>query len=443
MCALAGPVVLAELGWMSMGVVDMIMVGRLGPEAIGAVGIGSSLFITVAIFGMGLLLGLDTLVAQAFGARRPEECRRWLVHGVYLSLLLVAPLAALSQLVISSLELWRLDPAVFTLARPYLQVVSWSLLPLLAYTTFRRYLQATNFVAPVTFALVSANLINLAGDWALIFGHLGAPALGTVGAAWATLGARVYMAAVLVAAVVWRRRGAGRASWRLEPARLRRLAGLGLPAALQVTLEVGVFATATALVGRLQAAAIASHLIAMNLASVTFMVPLGVASAGAVRVGHAVGRRDAAGVERSGWTALLLGALFMSCAALAFVLFPRALLGLYTREPRVIETGVALLLVAALFQLFDGLQAVGTGVLRGLGDTRTPMVANLAAHWFFGLPVGYALCFVLGLGVVGLWIGLSLGLIVVALALLATWLRRLRALGFGDKEAREPACEPA
>jgi len=447
MCALAVPVVLAELGWMSMGVVDTIMVGRLGPEAIGAVGIGSSLFMTLAIFGMGLLLGLDTLVSQAFGARRPEECRRWLVHGAYLSLLLIAPLAFLVQLMISSLELWRFDPSVLALTRPYLRIVSWSLLPLLVYATFRRYLQATDFVAPVTFALVSANLINLVADWVLIFGRLGAPALGTDGAAWATLGSRVYMAAVLVAAVAWRsareRGGAGRTPWRLEAARLRRLASLGFPAALQVTLELGVFATATALVGGLRPSALASHQIAMNLAGVTFMVPLGVASAGAVRVGHAVGRRDAAGAGRSGWTALLLGGLFMSCAALAFVLFPRALLGLFTPDPRVIEAGVSLLFIAALFQLFDGLQAVGTGVLRGLGDTRTPMVTNLAAHWFFGLPVGYALCFVLGLGVVGLWIGLSLGLIVVALVLLATWLRRLRALDFADTEALAPACEPA
>jgi MATE family multidrug resistance protein len=451
MCALAVPVVLAELGWMAMGVVDTIMVGRLGPEAIGAVGLGNSLFMTLSIFGMGLLLGLDTLVSQAFGARRPDECRRWLFHGVALSLLLVVPLTLVVRLAMASLDLWRLDSRVLPLTRSFFGIVSWSLLPLFFYTTFRRYLQATGFVVPVTFALVSANLINLVGDWALIYGHLGAPALGTDGAAWSTLGARIYMALVLFGAVAWRSRrersGAPSPHWRLEARRLRRLVELGLPAALQLTLEIGVFATATALVGRLHPRALASHQIALQLASITFMVPLGIASAGAVRVGHAVGRRDAEGVWRAGWTALVLGAAFMSAAALAFVLIPRGLLGLFTSDSGVVETGVALLLVAALFQLFDGVQVVGTGILRGLGDTRTAMVSNLVAHWFFGLPIGYALCFALGWGAVGLWIGLSIGLIGVAIVLLRVWLRKVRSIHFAPdlvpEATPEPACEPA
>jgi MATE family multidrug resistance protein len=255
------------------------------------------------------------------------------------------------------------------------------------------------------------------------------------------------MAAVLVGAVAWRlsreRGRAPSARWRVEVRRLRRLAELGLPAALQLTLEIGVFATATALIGRLHPRALASHQIALHLASITFMVPLGIASAGAVRVGHAVGRRDAEGVRRAGWTALLLGAAFMSAAALAFVAVPRKLLGLFTSDAGVVETGVVLLLVAALFQLFDGVQVVGTGILRGLGDTRTAMVSNLAAHWFFGLPIGYALCFPLGWGVVGLWIGLSIGLIAVAIVLLAVWLRKVRAVRFVPEPTPEPACEPA
>jgi MATE family multidrug resistance protein len=209
---------------------------------------------------------------------------------------------------------------------------------------------------------------------------------------------------------------------------MRQLIALGLPAASQVTLEVGVFAAATALAGRLAPVALAAHQIAVNLVAFTFMVPLGIASAGAVRVGHAVGRHDPAGAARSGWTALLFGALFMSGAAAAFLLIPRTLMRAFTNDPAVVTIGVSLLFVGAVFQLFDGLQGVSTGVLRGLGDTRSPMLWNLAGHWAIGLPLGYTLCFVAGLGVIGLWWGLSAGLMICGIALLVEWSRRVAVL---------------
>jgi MATE family, multidrug efflux pump len=190
---------------------------------------------------------------------------------------------------------------------------------------------------------------------------------------------------------------------------------------MQVTLEVGVFASATALAGRLAPAALAAHQIAINIASLTFMVPLGLASAGAVRVGHAVGRGDPAGASRAGWTALLFGITFMACAAASFVLAPRALIGAFTSDAGVLEVGVSLLTIAAIFQIFDGVQGVATGILRGLGDTRSPMLWNLAGHWLIGLPLGYVLCFTAGLGAVGLWWGLSTGLIICGVALLVVW----------------------
>jgi multidrug resistance protein, MATE family len=189
-----------------------------------------------------------------------------------------------------------------------------------------------------------------------------------------------------------------------------------------------VFAAATALAGRLAPAALAAHQIALNIAGFTFMVPLGVASAGAVRVGHAVGRGDAAGAARSGWTALLFGTLFMACASAVFLLIPGALIGAFTSDASVLRIGTSLLFVAAVFQLFDGLQGVATGVLRGLGDTRTPMLWNLGAHWIIGLPLGYGLCFVAGLGVIGLWWGLSSGLIICGAALVIVWSRRIHQL---------------
>lgn len=432
MLALAGPVVLAEVGWVMMGIVDTIIVGPLGPAAIGSVGIGSILFLALAIFGMGLLLGLDTLVSHAYGAGRLDECHRWLLHGILLSLIGAPVLTAVALVGISLLPSWGFPPEVLSLTVPYLHVITWSLLPLLLYASFRRYLQALGIVVPITFALVTANLINAVAAWALVYGHLGLPAMGTTGSAVATLLSRIYLAAVLLAAVVWYDRqhhiSLFTITWKPKKRSLVRLLRLGLPAATQVTLELGVFAAASALAGRLDPVSLASHQIALNLASLTFMVPLGVASAGAVRVGHAVGRRDPQAASRSGWVALILGAGFMSTAALIFIAVPRPLIGMFTSNEAVLAMGRRLLLVAAMFQLFDGLQGVSTGVLRGLGDTRTPMLSNLAGHWLLGLPVGYALCFWWGWGVVGLWIGLSLGLVAIGVFLVLTWRHRIREL---------------
>jgi MATE family multidrug resistance protein len=430
MFQLALPVVLAELGWMTMGMVDTLMVGRLSPEAIGAVGFGSSIFMGICIFAMGLLLGLDTLVSQAFGAGNIDECHRWLVHGCVLALALSVPVTGVLLWLATLLDGWGLDPAVLVLAEEYLEVVAWSAAPLLFYAAFRRYLQGMAIVRPVMFALFSANIVNVIVNWVLIYGNLGAPALGVAGAAWATVLSRVAMAGFLLATILYREREEKTSvfhSLKLEPAWFGRLLRLGTPAASQLTLEVGAFAAATALAGRLAPAALAAHQIAINYAALSFMVPLGIASAGAVRVGHSVGRRDGRGAARAGWTALLFAVLFMSAAAVIFLTAPRPLLRAFTSDAGVLEVGVTLLFVAAVFQLFDGVQGVATGALRGLGDTRTPMLWNLAGHWFIGLPLGYTLCFVLGFGVIGLWWGLSIGLIICGVALAAVWTRRIHA----------------
>jgi MATE family multidrug resistance protein len=430
MLTLAVPVVLAEIGWVSMGIVDTIMVGPLGPAAIGAVGVGSTLFVALAVFGIGLMLGLDTFVSQAFGAGRVNECHRWLHTGVALGVVLTPLLMAVAWGGVASLDVWGFDRAVLGLLQPYLEIVLLSTLPLLLYAAFRRYLQAMNVVRPVMFALVSANLVNAAVNWALIYGHLGLPALGSNGAAWATLVSRIYMAAVLGWAIVLHDRRAASGLFHVpfafDGARMWRLVRLGLPAALQVVLEVGVFASASAFAGRLTPVSLAAHQIVLNIAALTFMVPLGLSSAAAVRVGHAVGRRDLAGAARAGWTALAIGLAFMSAAALTFLLAPGTLVRLFTTDPAVVGIGTSLLFIAAIFQLFDGTQGVLTGALRGLGDTRTPMVWNLAGHWLLGLPLGYLLCFRWRWGVQGLWVGLSIGLIVVGLVLLGAWTLKSR-----------------
>ena len=414
-----------------MGLVDTIMVGPLGPAAIGAAGMGSSVFTSVAIFGMGLMLGLDTFVSQAHGAGNSKSCLQWLHSGVWLAVGVAPIVMGLTWLLWLTLDVWGLHPEIRPLVGAYLRVISFGAPPLVLYAAFRRYLQGMHVVRPIMFALVSANLVNAGANWVLIYGHLGLPALGVEGTAWATTVARVYMAAFLYVAVRLehrRRRERHHVSMALEMTRLRQLVTLGFPAASQVTLEVGVFAAATALAGRLEPVSSGSHQIALNIASLAFMVPLGLSSSGAVRVGHAVGARDPRRAARAGWTALATGGVVMTLIGLVLFLWPATLIGAFTTDPRIIDIGVGLLAIAAAFQLFDGTQAVATGVLRGIGETRMPMIVNVIGHWLFGLPVGYALCFHFGWGVAGLWIGLSIGLVFTGIVLVAVWWKRTRVL---------------
>jgi multidrug resistance protein, MATE family len=437
MLRLAVPLVLAELGWMTMGVVDTMMVGRQADSAvaIGAVSLGSIAYYVVAIFGTGLMLGLDTLVSHSYGAGDLEDAHRSLVNGIYLSLALAPVLMGLVWLWGPVLRSLDIQAAVLNQAIPYLHALNWSTLPLLLYFVFRRYLQGINLAKPVMFSLISANLVNLAGNWTLIYGHLGHRAMGTVGSGWATCGARIYMAAVLLGYCTYYdlryKTGLRHASRLPNMPRVWRLVSLGFPAATQLGLEVGIFAVATGLIARLGAVPLASHQIALNTASFTYMVPLGLGSAAAVRVGQALGRGDPDGASRAGWTAMVLGAGFMTCTACAFWLVPHAIVRIYTSDPAVIVAASALLFVAAFFQLFDGLQAVATGALRGAGDTHTPMLCSSLLYWLVGLPVGAYLCFRVGWGAAGLWTGLCLALILIGCALLYFWRRSER--GFGTR----------
>lgn len=295
MLQLALPLVLAELGWMTMGIVDTMMVGRQAnsADAIGAVSLGSILYYAVAIFGAGLMLGLDTLVSHAYGAGDMEDTHRSLVNGVYLSIGLTPVLMCLIRFGEPALRVLHIPDEVLSQAIPYLRAINWSTFPLLLFFVFRRYLQGINLVKPVMFSIVSANLVNLVGNWALIYGHLGFRAMGTVGSGWATCAGRIYMASVLMAYCLYYdlryKTGLLDASRLPHLPRVWQLVNLGFPAAMQLGLEVCVFAVATVVIARLGAIPLASHQIALNTASFTYMVPLGISSAAAVRVGQALG----------------------------------------------------------------------------------------------------------------------------------------------------------
>lgn len=431
---LALPLVLAELGWMSMTIVDTMMVGRLANSAtaIGAVSLGSNIFTSVALFGGGLLMGLDTLVSQAFGAGQREDCHRSLVNSIYLSVLLTGFLAAPVWFVPALLRSMRVDPDILSLTIPYTKALLAGLFPLLLYFAVRRCIQAMNMVKPVAFALITANIVNALGNWALIYGKFGLPAMGAVGSGWSTSISRAYMALVLVGYLLWydHRHRTELLKTPIEPdfPRIRRLITLGFPAAMQFTFESGVFALTTALIAKLGAVPLASHQIALNTVAFTYMVPLGIASAAAVRVGQAIGRKDPQGADDAGSTAIFLGAAFMTLMSVALLAVPRWIARAYTPDVAIIHSTVYLLYAGAAFQLFDGFQTVATGALRGLGDTRTPMFCHFTAYWIIGLPLGAWLCFRRGWGAFGLWSGLSLALILIGIVLLWVWRKRVHWL---------------
>lgn len=428
---MALPVVATQLGSVAMGTVDTLMAGRLGAGAISAVGLGASVGFLPLIMGSGTLMGLDPIIAQAHGAGRYEQCGRALRHGLLLAVLMTVPLVAIlwqSHWILSAIG----EPAALVeRTAPFLRVWSLGTLPFLVFAALRQFLQGVGIVAPAMWIVLGANVLNAVANWALIFGHAGMPALGIQGAAWATtisrwimmlaLGAYVFGKPALRRFGVWARRGP------LDRALLARLMTLGLPVGMQYGMEVGVFAAASAMMGWIGTEALAAHQIAINLCSITFMVPLGFSATAAVRVGQAVGRGDVDGARRAALIAYVLGVGFMAMSALAFALLAPELTRLYTPDTAVLPIAVSLLHVGAVFQLFDGAQTIGIGALRGAADTRIPMFVTIVAYWMFGLPLGWALAFHAGAGATGLWWGLTAGLTTVAVVLGRRFYTRVRS----------------
>jgi multidrug resistance protein, MATE family len=424
--SLAIPVVLSELGWMTMTIVDLIMVGRLGPDAIGGVGLGNAIYYAPSLFGIGLLLGLDTLVSQSWGAGRFDDCHRSLAQAIYIAVAFT-PVLMLFILAAQVIFTGRgVDPTVAVLTRSYVGILNWGTFPLLVYGGFRRYLQGVGRVRPVTFALVSANLVNVAGNWIFIYGHFGFPALGVAGSALSTVFSRVYMAAVLVYAAWAHEKDRGHALFEHWPrpdwTRIRALLNLGLPAASQVVLEVAAFGAVTVMAAHLTPIALATHEIVLSVAAYTYMVPLGISAAAAVAVGHAIGAGNPARARRAGLLAIAIGAGFMALMAVLLIVIPKPIISIWTSDARVLSLGAHILAIVAGFQIFDGIQTVSTGALRGLGETRFPMLMNFAGYWILGLPFGALLCFRLKWGLAGLWTGLTISLILIALVLIARWM---------------------
>lgn len=430
--AMAVPVALAHLGNMSMHLVDLMFVGRLGPEAVASLSVGSTLFTIVLVFGIGLGTGVDYWISFSYGARRFVECRKYWVQSVYLSLMFGA---------IATVALWWTPNVLSRIgmtntmtpeAASYLRLLSISLIPVLLFVSTRQCLQALGVTKAIFGAVVFGNICNIILNDLWVRGDFGFRSMGPNGSALATLVSRILMCGALYVILEWRFKVLGVASglkkMTFHYESFVKIVKLGAPSAFQMLLEVGVFGLSTLLAARFGSETLSSHYIVLQVASMTFMISLGLSASAAVLVGQSLGSQHYRRAVNYGVKSLQLGVYAMIFTALVMGFFARVLMQAFTHDSATIEGGVVLMRIAALFQIWDGLQAVGTGVLRGLGDSRVSMIANLIGHWMIGLPIGMFLGFRLNWGIAGIWAGLSIGLALVAMTLVFDFKRRATKL---------------
>jgi multidrug resistance protein, MATE family len=437
--ALALPLILANLAQSAINATDLVLLGRLNADALAAGSLAFNLYVPLLVFGIGLLSAVSPVVAAERGARRHSvrEVRRTVRQGMWLAVTLTVPCWLILWQAPTLLMLLGQDPDLARAAGRFVRIVMWSLLPVFLFFVLRNFIAAIERPNWGAVVLVGQVLINALFGWILIFGHFGLPALGLEGSALASALANVFvfvaLATVVAFARPFRRYAIFGRWWRADWSRYRDLVAIGLPIAITLLLEVAVFAAAVFIMGLIGRDAIAAHAIALQVAAFTFMVPLGLSQAATVRVGLFYGAADRAGISRAGWTALAMGTGFMAVMALVLLMVPTLLIGLFlqTGDPRnavVMALGVQFLAVAALFQIVDGAQSVGAGVLRGLQDTRWPMIFAAFGYWVVGIGVGWVLAFPFALKGLGVWIGLASGLAVVAMLMVWRWSRR-EALG--------------
>jgi multidrug resistance protein, MATE family len=420
---LAAPLVVGQVALMMLNVVDLAMAGRLGAEPMAALAVATTLFYAVIVVAQGLVMGLDPFVSQAYGAGEHRRCGLWLLRGMVVAVVATVPVVLVLAFAGGPLlRLLHQPTELIPTATIYLRALCPGILLRLLYVACRQVLQAQGRVAlPVTVALV-ANGVNILADHALIHGVWGVPAMGVVGVGLATSVCDAFMGLSLLAAVLAGPFLRGHGRWRLAEVldleALRSFFRVSLPLAFQTGLEGWGFVFTGLMAGWLGATVVAGHQVAMNLAAVVYMVPLGLSSALVVRVGQAVGRGDRPGLGRAVGVGLGVGASVAVLTATTFTLFPGPLASVYTQDTAVLTLAVSLLPLAAAFQLCDALQVVGLGVLRGLGDTRFPALASLLGFWVLGLPLGGWLALPGGLGARGIWIGLVVGLTIMCTVVL-------------------------
>ena len=434
---LAGPIAAMQVGQISNGFIDVVMVGRLGPEALAGVALGNATFFFFLLVCVGVLMAVGPMVSQAYGAQTYEPIGHSVRQGLWLALGLAVPIVLLLWHIGPVWLLMRQEEHVVALAQQYVRAVLWGFAPFLWFIVFRNFVEAVSRPWPVTAIIIFSVGLNVLANSALMFGRFGMPALGLAGTGWATTIVYWFQFLVIGAYVLGRRRfrafrlfhGLGRFNVRY----FREILRIGLPIGGIYGLEVAFFACTALLAGTLGHTELAAHQLAIQCAAFTFMVPLGIGIATSVRVGHAVGRQDPVGTRWAGQIGITLAALFMTLAAIFFWAAPRSIVSLFLDPGDAANAEAALLAVkllgiAAVFQIFDGMQVSAGGALRGMKDTRTPMLLCFISYWVIGLPASVALGYGAGWGVQGFWAGLVLGLAVAAVLLSGRFLKLARRL---------------
>ena len=418
---LAYPVVIGQLGIVMMGVVDSLMVGQLGAAPLAAASLGNGMAFIVMIIGIGISMAVTPLVAIAVGAGKYEDC------GIYFrqSLLVNSVISIITAVIIyfaaDLIQYFDQPKEVQNQAISYVRIIGLSSIPLLLFQSYKQFIEGLSVMRPAMIISLIANIVNVFVNWLLIFGNLGLPKLELDGAGWATFASRLFMAIVLILFVMsnkyFKQYDVTFHFKSINRAVIKKILALGLPSGLQYFFEIGAFSFAVVMVGWLGTKQLAAHQIAINLASISFMAALGISAAGSIRVGNAVGQKNIQETRIAGFTASLMGASIMFISGIIFVVFRNFLPTLYISDEVVISYASSLLVIAALFQLSDGVQAVGIGILRGLTDVKIPTAITFISYWIVGLPIGYLLGFNFELGVQGVWIGLLLGLTTSAILL--------------------------
>ena len=423
---IAGPIILSQLGAVGMSTMDTIMVGPLGADALAAIGLAGALHWALLVVTTGTLFGMAPLVSQAFGAGDRLRCRRVLVQGLWIAAALTIPMFAANWIGEQIALALGQDPGIAVTVGGYMRALAWGVPPLLLFMAIRQFLEGMGITRPAMVITFIGLAVNFFGNSAFIYGFGDLiPAMGAVGSGWATTTVRWAM---LTAMAIYIVRHPGLqpftgVTFRPDAPMIRKVMKIGMPTGIQTGLEVALFSFAAVMMGWFGPTELGTHQVAINIAATTFMVALGFSLAGSILVGHRIGAGDVVGTRRAVLLTYGWAMASMTVFAALFLAFPEWIVRLYTRDPAVIELGVALLFMAALFQIFDGAQAAGFAVLRGAADTRVPMLIAAAAYWGVGAPAAYLLAFRTELGPVGVWAGLVLGL-AAAMALLA-WRVRL------------------
>jgi MATE family multidrug resistance protein len=430
--SLAYPVAIGGVGYIGMQVVDNIMIGGLGAVHLAAASVANSIFIIVMIIGLGISYAITPLAAIAIGAGKTSDCEELFKHSLIVNAI-AAVILVIVTLLSSNIILYLNQPKeIIHPAVSYCNILGLSILPLMFFQCYKQFMEGLSSTRPAMVITIAANLINALFNWILVYGKYGFPRLELNGSGIATFSSRLFMAL----AIMWYAKHSKEFTLfdlslkvkKISLNTIRKLLNIGVPTAIQYVFEVGSFSFAVIMIGWLGTKQLAAHQIAINLASITYMAALGISSAGAIRVGNAVGKQNVIEVRKAGFTAIVFGAAMMAFCGLIFITFRNYLPLLYISDKDVISIASVLLIIAALFQIFDGTQAVGIGVLRGLTDVKGPTIITFIAYWIIEIPVAYILGFIFHLGIVGIWFGFLTGLIFSALMLTLRFNKKSRQL---------------